>query len=474
MPPMPSDLLRRLPTASELLEKPPVRALADRWNRSTVASGVRSFLVELRHDLERRAGDMHLPSLRELSELAARYVASYQTSSVRPGINATGRFFARGASGPPLADEALERLVAFGRGYLPASAHESQTDVAARVRQFTSAEGAIVVGSYAGAVWLVLAAIGGRKSVVIARRDVGELEPGSPLSALAQAADVALREVGAVNATSSADYEAAIGTDTAAIVRHTPDHYYIAGAARPVELEALVSLARDRELPLVDLVGAAPLVDGLPTLGADRTSIAGSLAAGTNLVVARGDGLIGGPRSGIILGTRKLVERVSAHPLLAAWQADPGTCAALAATVALYHERDQLRQTVPLFQMLSASVENLHQRAERLAPQMALAKDVESAVVLESESGLGLSQEGSDKLPSIAIVLTPADGNASTLDQRLRRAAVPIVGRLDEGRIWLDLRTVLPRQDQRLVEMVVAATDEQCADGGEIPQMAAH
>jgi L-seryl-tRNA(Ser) seleniumtransferase len=105
---------------------------------------------------------------------------------------------------------------------------------------------------------------------------------------------------------------------------------------------------------------------------------------------------------------------------------------------------------------------------------MAQASDVQSAVVFESDSALGLSHGGSDKLPSIAIVLTPADGNAGALDQRLRHATVPVVGRLDDGRVWLDLRTVLPRQDQRLVEMVVAATEEHRADGEEIPQMAAH
>lgn len=473
MPPKPSDLLRRLPSASELLERPPVKALADRWNRSTVAAGVRSFLMELRSDLERRAGDVRLPPLRELAELAARYVASFPPHPVRPGINATGRFFTPGASGPPLADEALERLVAFGRGYLPASAQEAQGDVAAKLRQITGAEAALVASSYAGAVWLALAAVGNRQNAVIARRDVGEVEPLSTLSALAQAAGLTLREAGAVNAVSMADYEAAIDADTAAIVRHTPDFYHVAGAADAVELESLVGLARDRELPLVDLLGAAPLVDRLPALGAEWTSMAGSLAVGAQLVVARGDGLVGGPRSGIILGTRALIERIAAHPLLAAWQADAATCAALAATVGLYHDQSQLPQTVPLYQMLSASVENLRQRGERLAPQMAQAADVASAVVLESESTLGLAQVRSVTSPSIAVVLTPTADDESALDERLRQSAVPVLGRRESGRLWLDLRSVLPRQDQRLVEMVAAAAPHRALESEETPQITA-
>jgi L-seryl-tRNA(Ser) seleniumtransferase len=450
----PSDLLSRLPSANELLEKPPIRALAARWNRSVVAAGVRSFLDELRSDLERRAADVHLPSLRELAERAARHVAALQQPAVRPAINATGRFFGPAWSGAPLADEALECIVSFGRGYVLDAQQATQSVAAATLCRLTGAEAATVVSSYSGAVWLALAAIAAEKHVVIARHDVGELEAGSSLASVAQAAGVSLREVGAVNHTVAADYEAAISSETAAIVRHAPDHYRVTGATTFVELEALVGLARDRELPLVDLVGSAPLVDGLPALGATMPSIAAHVAAGAHLVVARGNGLVGGPRCGILVGTRGLIHRIESHPLFAAWCADPATCAALQATLAFVDDPPQLQLSVPLFQLLSASVENLRQRAERLAPQLAQAADVEFAVAVPSESCLGLAHIDDDKLPSYAIALTPEGGDLRSLDQRLRNASVPIIARAEEGRLLVDLRTVLPRQDQRLVEMI--------------------
>ncbi len=216
-----SDLLARLPSANELLEKPPIRALADRWNRSVVAAGVRSFLDELRSDLERRAADVHLPSLAELAERAARHVASLQLPAFRPAINATGRFFSPDFSGAPLADEALEQIVSLGRNYACGGTLNSQDGAARAACQLTGAEAATFVSSYCGAVWLTLAALAAERRIVIARRDVGELEPGSSLVSIAQAVRASLREVGAVNRVTPADYEAAITRRTAAIIRHT-------------------------------------------------------------------------------------------------------------------------------------------------------------------------------------------------------------------------------------------------------------
>ena len=449
----PSDLLRRLPSASELLDKPPVRALVNRWNRSFVVAGVRSFLDELRSDLERRAADINLPSVRELAERAARHVAALEQPAVRPAINATGRFFGPDWIAAPLADEALERMVAVGRSSVLHSPADTAGDVAAALRRLTGAEAATVVASYGGAVWLALAALAAGSEAVVARGQVGEVEAGCSLATLARCAAVSLREVGAVNCTTATDYEQAVNDQSAAILRHTPDHYRVTGSVADAEFEALVGLARDRELPLIDLLGAAPLVDDLPGVE-DVRSVAAGVAAGANLLVARGEGLIAGPRCGILVGTRALVERIESQPLFSAWRADPLALSALQATLMLYHDRPQLRQTVPLFQLLSASVENLRQRAERLAPQLAHAEGVQSAAAVPSEACLGLAHRENDKMASFAVAIAPANADLNGLLRRLHNATVPVVGRASDDALLLDLRTVLPRQDQLLVEMV--------------------
>jgi L-seryl-tRNA(Ser) seleniumtransferase len=448
-----SDLFNRLPSANELLEKPPIRALANHWNRSVVAAGVRSFLDELRNDLQRRTSEVNWPSLRELAERAAHYVTALQQPAVRGAINATGRFFGPEWSDAPLADEALEQIVALGRGYVSGSDAAARDDAADALCQMTGAEAATVVSSYAGATWLALAAGAAERHVVVARRDVGEIESGSSLATVADLARVTLREVGAVNRLSAADYETAVDHQTAAILRHTPDYFRVTGETDSVELEALVGLARDRELPLVDLLGAAPLVDRLPGVPAALRSIARSIAVGSHLVVARGNGLVGGPRCGLILGRRDLVRRVEAHPLFGAWNADTATRAALRVTIEQFSEPERAAMAIPLYQLLAASVGNLRQRAERLAPQLEQADDVERAVVVESDSRLGLAHVAEDTFPSFAIELTPSN-DVESLENRLRGGPAPVIGRRHDGRLCLDLRTVLPRQDRRLVEVV--------------------
>jgi L-seryl-tRNA(Ser) seleniumtransferase len=453
----PADVLDRLPTASELLDKPPIRALADRWNRSTVAAGVRSFLDELRTDWERRSGDWHLPTLRELTERAARYVAATQQAQLRPSINATGRFFGHDWCGVPLADETLDRLVAFGSGFT--TAPTSQADATSVLCRLTGAEAATVVNSYAGAAWLAAAAVGagqGSREILIARGEVGDVAPSCSLATLVESAGAKLREVGSVNRTSVAELEGAFSPSTAAIFRAACDDFRIAGRCESADLESLVALARDRELPLVELAGSAPLVCGLPGIEGKLASVASTVSTGATAVICRGEGLVSGPTCGIIIGTRAFIRGIESLPMYSAWRAEAATIAALHATLLHYDDRDRLAQSVPLFQLLNASVENLRQRADRLAPQLAQAEDVALAISVPTTARLGLARVADDSIPSHGVALTPKDGSLDALDDRLRSAATPIIARREALRLVIDLRTVLPRQDQRLVEQIVA------------------
>ncbi len=467
----PSDFLQRLPTVSELLDKPPIRALAGRWNRSVVAAGLRSFLEELRSDVERRAADVHLPSLRELAERAARHVVESQQATLRPTINATGRLFGPDWSGVPLADEALERMVAIGGSFPPQGTEVTPGDAATLLCRLTAAEAATVVHSYSGAIWLAMAALAAQKEVVIARAEVGDVDGDGSLASLAASASVVLREVGSVNRTTSTDFEAAVREETAALWRNLPDDYQVVGQTQTAELESLVALARDRELPLVESLGAAPLMENLPALDAGLPTVATSLAAGTHLAIVRGNGLVGGPQCGILVGTRELIDRIESHPMFRAWRVRPSTSAALAATLTLFRDPQQLRQTMPLFQLLGASIENLRQRAERLAPQLAQAEDVAAAVVVDTENCLGVALWKDQRMPSFAVALTAANGEVCALDQRLRKAPVPVVGRIAGDRLLVDLRTVLARQDRQLVEMI--AGDSAARNNGESSEEAA-
>ena len=256
----PPDLLNRLPSVSELLDKPPIRALADRWNRSAVAAGVRSFLDELRSDLQRRAAEM--PSIRELAERAARYVASREHHSLGVAINATGRFWGPPWMSAPLAEAALERCVAFGREYAvspPPTTGNLSAELEALLCRLTGAQAAAVVHGYSGAVWLALSALAAEREVLVARAEVGDVSGDDSLPKLAELAQRVLKEVGATNRSVAIDYEAAASPRAATILILSTDSYRVAGDTGAAGMEELVAIARDRELLLVDALGAAPL-----------------------------------------------------------------------------------------------------------------------------------------------------------------------------------------------------------------------
>lgn len=451
----PPELLNRLPSVSELLDKPPVRALVDRWNRSTVIGGVRSFLDELRSDIERRTAE--LPSVRELAERAARYVVSRQHHSLGVAINATGQLIGSSWSSTPIAEIALERMIARGREYGAEKgvAAERSTDLESLVCRLTGAQAATFLHSYTGAVWLVLAALAAERDVIVARAEVGELDGGDSLAKLAAAAGATLREVGATNRSAVSDYEAAASRSAAVLLTISADAYRIEGETAAAEFEQLVGLARDNKLCLVDALGGAPLVEPPATISWPRRSAAASIAAGADLVMLRGDALVGGPACGVVLGNREVIARIVRHPLFSALQLDPLRSTALASTVECYDSPSRGADTVPVWQCLGTSIENLRNRAERMAGQLQHVAGVGSATAIETRSQLSaaLADNG---WPSYGVALTPADGNVTALDTRLRQASVPVVGRIEDDRLVLDLRTVIPRQDKTLVDVLLA------------------
>jgi L-seryl-tRNA(Ser) seleniumtransferase len=452
----PADLLNQLPTVTELLEKPPIRALADRWNRSVVAGGVRSFLDEMRSELRRRAGDVQLPSVRELAERAARYVVSQQQISLGAAINATGRLRGAPWKSRPLADAALERAVAVGREFIletSPAATPLPLDVEPLLCRITGATAAVAVHSYAGALWLAFSALAAGREVLVARAEVGEIELAEPLPKLAAAANVALKEVGTINRATAADYEASASPQTAALLKLTSDAYRVVGEIAMAESDELLALSRACELVFIDASGSAPLVDPSQTVNSPFRSVRESLAAGVDLVVVRGDGLLGGPECGILLGDRNVIRRIKEHPLSAVWRLDVLRRAALIATLECYDNKPPASEQLPVWQFLATSVENLRNRAERMAPQLAHAEGIASAAAVETRSPL-FSMPGGG-CASYGVALTAAEGDIKSLDGRLRAAPLPILGRVEGDRLILDLRTVLPRQDKILVDTLL-------------------
>ncbi|HZN34433.1 MAG TPA: L-seryl-tRNA(Sec) selenium transferase [Pirellulaceae bacterium] len=457
-----SSVLRSIPSVTELLDSPPLKSLVNRVSRNVVVSGVRQFLEDMRSQVQTAAAGVHVPTASELAQRIADWIATEELPSLRPVINATGILLHTGLGRAPLAEEAIAAIGEVSRGYASveldlASGERSQRAVAVerQLTRLTGAEAAAVVNNNAGATLLTLAALATGREVIVSRGQLIEIGGSYRLPEVMTASGTVLREVGTTNKTRIGDYAAAIGEKTAALLRVHTSNYAVVGFTEETPLAELVALGRKHDLPVIDDIGSGALVD-LSPYGVKGEPIAGeSIRAGADLVLFSGDKLLGGPQCGIVAGRRNLVQQILKHPLTRALRVDKLTLAALAATLRLYEDPAHAERSVPLLTLLATPLENLRHRAERLAPQIQ-ATGVAAVEVVTDRAYVGGGSLPNQSLATICLALTPATGTVDALAAALRRGTPAVVGRIQEGRLLLDLRSVQPRDDTHLVAAVEA------------------
>jgi L-seryl-tRNA(Ser) seleniumtransferase len=324
-----------------------------------------------------------------------------------------------------------------------------------------------VVNTHAAAVWIALAALARGREVVVSRGQLIEIGDSIRLPEIVAASGALLREVGTINITRVADYSAAITRETAALLRVHASNCEMTGDCEVVTLVELITVARRHGLPLIDDLGSGGLLDfsrygvvGEPMAGA-------SIRAGADLVLFGGDKLLGGPQCGVIAGRRSLIQTIASHPLMRALEIDKSTLAALAATLQLLQDVELAERTVPVVSLLATSLENLRQRAERLAPQLAAAGVAMVEVVACESQVLGTSL-AAQAVPSVGLALTPHTKTAELFASALRAGNPAVVGKIHQGKVLFDLRSVQPRDDMQLVAAVEAQRPK--TDSAAVPQ----
>ena len=347
---------------------------------------------------------------------------------LRRVLNATGVIVHTNLGRAPLAEAALEHVARAARGYsnleydLDAGARGSrQVHVAELLHRLTGAEAALVVNNNAAAVLLALAALAEGREVIVSRGELIEIGDGFRIPDVLARSGARLREVGTTNRTRAADYEAAVGPETAVLLRVHQSNFRVVGFTELPTVQELSRVARSHELVLVDDLGSGALVD----VGDEPTARA-SLAAGADLVCFSGDKLLGGPQAGIVVGRGELVERLRRHPLQRALRADKLTLAALEGTLRLALETPD---EVPVLRMLREPAESVRARAERLAALVS--GEVEETIARAGGGALPLAE-----LPSYACAVE------EELAQPLRAGDPPVVGIVRDGRLLLDCRTL--------------------------------
>ena len=452
---MPSNP-RVIPSIEQLRQEEAVRRLEARYGCDATLAALRHETAALRERLTRGSGggpaDPDDAAAVILAGLEPRLRAAI-APSLRPVINATGVIVHTNLGRAPLARAALERIAEVASGYanleydLAAGKRGSRTVHAATLlTQLTGAEAAVVVNNNAAAVLLVLAALADGREVIISRGELVEIGGGFRIPDVMRQSGAILREVGTTNRTRVADYAAAIGERTALILRVHPSNFRIEGFTERPPLAELAQLGARFDIPVAEDLGSGRLAGGAAArpIGGEPT-VGASIDAGVSVCTFSGDKLLGGPQAGIIVGRRALLERVRRHPLMRALRVDKLTIAALEATL-IEHAKGQADRTVPVARMIAAPVEELAARAEALCARLSGAAGLRVAAEA-SEAAIGGGSTPGITLESRALVVAPTGRSADDLAAALRANEPPVIGRIAGDALWLDLRTVLPEQD---------------------------
>ena len=434
--------LPQLPSIGELLEHPRVKGVVARINRSTLAHRAAGFLDELRSSLAERTGRVEMPSVTQLAERLARRLLGEPPAS-GPVINATGLVVGDPDLAPPLPDAAVHAMMQVASDY-----HERGADLRTAMQRelcsLAGAEAALVVNTFDSALNVVFAATATNREMIVCGSFPATVG-GIDWRRLAARHSVLLRTSAADAASLAA---AAKGGPALGMVVRSPDAEGLAST------HEIAGVAKNCGAGFVDVAPLAGLLNprehGLQSL----ETISERIAAGADLVIADGAGLLGGPACGIIVGKRALVESAGAHHLASIAALDAARAAAMQATLAIYRDDQEgsAKFSIPVWQLLSAPLANLQQRAERLAAIIAAGSEVASAEARQIESPWRRYGESTGTAPTWAIAVRPRTGDAASVLSRLRQQRPhSILSSADEGAVHLDLRSVFPRCDQQLV-----------------------
>ena len=428
-----------------LRDLPSVDELARGSDDALAVEAARSVLARAREDIQAGAdpGDLEERLREELS--AAR------SPRLRRALNATGVVVHTNLGRAPLPEAALERVREVGRGYsnleydLSAGTRGSRQDhVAGILRRLTGAEAALVVNNNAAAVLLALAALAEGRDVLVSRGELIEIGDGFRIPDVLARSGARLVEVGTTNRTRAADYEQAIGPETAVILRVHQSNFRLVGFTELPSLAELAKVAQRHELPLVDDLGSGALSPSNTVLLSEEPSVRESLEAGADLVCFSGDKLLGGPQAGIVVGNAELVERLRRHPLQRAVRADKLTLAALEGTLALYLEPERALREVPVLRMALEDADAVRGRAVRLA-------ELTGGEVEETVGRIGGGALPLAELPSFACAVE------EELAAPLRAGEPPVVGVVRDGRLLLDCRTLSDAEAEEVAAAVSTA-----------------
>jgi len=440
--------LRRLPAVDTQIHEPAAEALQERFGRSLLLDAIRAVLADARAEV--LTGEI-APNAKSLLQSVCLRLEKWTAPTLHPVINATGVILHTNLGRAPLSNAAARAMTA-ASGYttleydLAKGVRGSRTIHAeALLTRLTGAEAALVVNNNAAAVLLVLSALARKQRVVISRTQLVEIGGGFRIPDVMAQSGAKLVEIGTTNRVHLSDYEHALTEPASLVLRAHSSNFRIIGFTSEPSLSEMVTAAHACQVPVMDDLGAGALLDTAQYGLAHEPMVQESLAAGVDVVCFSGDKLLGGPQAGIIVGRKVLLDKIKKHPLARAVRADKLALAALAETLLAYLQ-DRAEREIPVWHMISLPLPELKKRAD--AWQSALGV----GLVEEGRSTVGGGSLPEETLPTWVLRLDVPSPNAFLA--RLRQATPPVIARIEDGKVVLDPRTVLPEQDPVVITIL--------------------
>jgi L-seryl-tRNA(Ser) seleniumtransferase len=464
--------LRALPKVDELFLLPSLQSLLKDHSKFLIVESIRRAVDRRRQAILKAADPPQVPAVEmppeKWADAVKEELAEVLRPSLRPVINATGVVLHTNLGRAPLAAEVLQHIVETAQGYSNlefdlttgerGSRYEHVEEILCRL---SGAESALAVNNNAGAVLLSLNTLAEGREVIVSRGQLVEIGGSFRIPDVMKKSGARLVEVGTTNRTHLRDYEQALGDKTALLLRVHTSNYRILGFTAEVPLRELVTLGSSKNLPVMDDLGSGCLID-LSRFGLEpEPTVQEAIQAGADVVTFSGDKLLGGPQAGMIVGKKRYLDPIKKNPLTRALRIDKLTLAGLESTLRLYLEGDQALSRLPTFRMLTGSMGNLERRSKRFLK--ILSKEVGALCRLrlkDDSSQVGGGALPIQELPTKVLALFPAKLSAADLEKRLRNGEPPVVVRIKENEVLLDLRTVAKEEERLLIKALKDALSD--------------
>ena len=465
------EMLKNLPKIDEMMLRIEKREGLAGFPKEIVKESCRTVVESLRARVVQEKGEtFRLPTPDATDDQAAEIIEGYRSYRLRRVINATGVILHTNLGRAPLCREAIERIVEVARGY---SNLEYDIEKGERGLRYdhvrgllcalTGAEDALVVNNNAAAVFLVLNALSEGKEVIVSRGELIEIGGEFRIPDVMEKSGARLIEVGTTNRTRFSDYERAIGPETGIIFKVHTSNFRIMGFTEEADLPSLVALGKRHHIPVVNDLGSGCLIE-LDRYGLEREpTVRDCLAAGADVVTFSGDKLLGGPQAGLILGKRAFIETIRKNPLNRALRIDKLTLAALEATMVKYLRPAEALADIRVLRALTEPVADVRKRAKRLAAM--LRRTLPERIDIKLVTGLSMAGGGSlptQEIPTLLIGLRVAGLSAAFVEERLRRRELPVIVRVADDQLLLDVRTVDPEEFSEIRDALKEVLAERC------------